>query len=418
MKEDLLDQVRHSVENEEYQYAIRQLMRIFAYEEINQESLQLYAYALRMVGDPISAEIIEQVLTDQHSAMNQMNLGLYFMREGLYECAITPLKKCIELYEGEPFFHLNIGITFLKLSRIPDAIRHLEFAFRVAQDQMAAYYLAYAFILMKNPVEARKYALHTDDKHREAIGKILKRFDNSQAINSYREWYFSQTGRILLRTSLETEQEFKEDIEKGLYTVLPLTNSRLIDTLSALQTILGTLGGTFQAYDRIGYLGSRSKPAAEIYAKIKKLPVVKADSEMITAGGILLFAADTNEIETQSDLIAKRQNTSILFSLTYDWTRDGTILPDVVGYMTQFSYLPWEPAISTDDQGTLVTVANTESDNLLDDAMLADLLTQVDFDFLGKLINFCQDRQVLIEVGGSQHELYQRQSPVSAVRYF
>jgi tetratricopeptide (TPR) repeat protein len=95
--------------------------------------------------------------------------GIVHREAGLYDRAIAASRRALELFPGHTNAHFHLGVTFIAMGRLDDAIRELELAARpsaVHNSRMEAY-LGYAYAAAGRTQDARNVLKELESHRRD-----------------------------------------------------------------------------------------------------------------------------------------------------------------------------------------------------------------------------------------------------------
>jgi TolB-like protein/DNA-binding winged helix-turn-helix (wHTH) protein len=116
-----------------------------------------------------------------------MDVATAYRAAGQFDKAVAEIRRGLEIVPGQPRGRFQLGVTFLFMGRLNDAIGELETAVKLSQGNLRFQaYLGYAYATARRPLDARR---------------ILKELESRA-----REQYVSSFGRALIYDALGEDE--------------------------------------------------------------------------------------------------------------------------------------------------------------------------------------------------------------------
>src|SRR5439155_15109962 len=95
--------------------------------------------------------------------------GVATRAAGQYDRAIAEFRRALEITPGRPRAHFQLGVTFLFIGRLNDAIGELETAVESAPggNERFQAYLGYAYAAARRPLDARRILNELESRARQ-----------------------------------------------------------------------------------------------------------------------------------------------------------------------------------------------------------------------------------------------------------
>jgi tetratricopeptide (TPR) repeat protein len=402
--EELLREAEQHLAGERYDLAVRHLHHALRFPEYHREVYEKYAFALRMLGDTRGAERVERVLTQPQRAESFFQLGSAFVEEGMYGQALAPLYRSYQLAPGEAAICYWLGYSLMKEFQLEKALLFMRRAYEKEPRLPMVYSMAYLYLLRGESEQADPFLLEMEKiVQREGEGterlKYLREFRErliAHPPKDIRDWHFVQYGTALLRVFHDDFPDVPEDPAHGRYMWVTLTYRQVAAALKALACLFESLE-TKTDYSSISYVSQEGAPLALALGEMLQLPV-SAFSPANAGRPEIVLAVHSEEVNRIARSCIDRPE-SLIFSLTVDWTRETVMLPDVIGYFAQVSFLPWQERLEFRENGAAVRVPADDRPPEQIAKEIRNEADKVEESFLSSIARYTLERNGLWKLG-------------------
>jgi tetratricopeptide (TPR) repeat protein len=353
--------------------ALTSLLDALTADPAHADSLEAASKLCRMLGATEDAVLFENLRQRPDDAEALYALGYRLVDQGRPDAAAAFFRRSLARLSNEPaqdptrvhivrrelayaeFLDRNFEGALRSLGAISlgDGLADAEVLdVRLLQSE-AALYLGRPDLCGQYLEEAEKSV--PDDPHRVRIDTVHAMLGRSRRWPQLkeaglREWHYIQHAGVLLKTA---GGYFEDGSRAGRFEVLELR----IDMVAFLLRRLADLA------QRLGIHWEVIVPASDLAAPMAHalagLLGVSAAADLTGREGRrgLLLAANAGELEPLCAGLARNRSSLHVFSLNLDWTRDNTLMPEMVGVLAQRVFLPWETRYSMDpDSGEMKEV--------------------------------------------------------------
>ncbi|GIM47351.1 hypothetical protein DNHGIG_29000 [Collibacillus ludicampi] len=423
--EAILKEVEQKFASERYNEGIRLLNRALRFPEYRREVYERYAFALRMLGRHQSADLFEQVLLQPRRADAFFQLGNRFIDEGMFGLALAPLYRCYQLAPKEAVVNYTLAYALMKEFQIEAALSFMRRAYEIEPLIHVIYSMAYLHLLLGNPEQADPYLLELDHKVRqEEEGmerlKYLREFRKrllAHPPKDIRDFHFAQYGTVLLRVFKDDFPHVQEDPAHGRYAVASFNYYQVASVLRAFQLLIETVV-TKPAYSYVVSVSQQGTPLALALSRMLAIPMIAFSDSPERSPGIIV-AVNSDEINEIARFYIDRPE-HLIFAFSVDWTRETAMLPDVIGYLAQLAFLPWQERLEIGENGEAVRLpADERSPVQLADEIMKQL-DQVEQSYVSALARYFKERQELWKLGLNTDRPRKRflvESPLGGARF-
>lgn len=345
---EYLQEAQAAYDKGEFQPALSRLSRGFQ-EDVDYKALyELAAECLEKLDAQEEKTLFIDALAAFERAEPFKNLGNHFMQYSYYGMARAFLEKATRLDPSDRELNHDIAITYARDFQIKRAIEVLEQEQEVG-DFWDIWFLSKLNIMADKPDGIERTlndlsgvldAAHNEDEvafARQKVSEVQEMLTKYQRFGQpkyhIRDWHFIQYGGVIL-DFFDDSEEF---VAGGRYVALWGSNEQVKRVAQKLKDFLDKAAVDIQ---KVQYLDDRGASILGLVIA-KELGVAAEIYEPETSAENCLVVA-THGSHYESEIFSNIRNGEILFALNHCWLESANISPDIVGFMSQTYYLPWE----------------------------------------------------------------------------
>jgi len=169
----------------------------------------------------------------------------------------------------------------------------------------------------------------------EEIRELLARFNQVQAPRIHiQDWQFIQYGSIMLDFFEDTE----DYVAGGRYVATWGSNQSIKELTNRLKIYLKAFNLDFEG---IRYLEGRNSEIIGLATAKEMALSSKVYNPEEDNKNCLIIAANSSDFNDYQEL-SKVKDGQLVFALNHSWLEAASITPDIIGFMSQSYYFPWD----------------------------------------------------------------------------
>lgn len=337
-------------EEGDFQQALQTLIYGFR-KDVNYYPLyELSAASLAQLGGDHEKYLFEEALRNFDSADPFIQLGTHFSSTGHYTLAQPFLEKALQLQPGDVDLAHDLAIAYARRFEVAKAVETLE-SVAASDDFWAYWFLVKCWLLNQQPDKARRgvaslqqYLRDYPDQEQFDIFE-LKVEELREAVERYqtipdpqmhiRDWQFIQYGSVILDYFDKDDDQY---VAGGRYVASWGSLQGLKENINALHAFIHHLSLSF---DGVRYVNDRhSAIVGMAIAGVLGLPAGVYHSEAPNRN-CLIVAGNSSALDQYDELRMVRDG-QLIYVLNHSWLENAYTTPDVIGFMSQSYYFPWE----------------------------------------------------------------------------
>jgi tetratricopeptide (TPR) repeat protein len=337
-------------ESSDYQGALRALSWGFR-KDVNYKPLYtLSVKALSMLEATQEATLFIEALNhfDQFEPFN--NLGTHFFDAERYDLSIPFLEKAILLDASMSDTAHDLALAYSRTFQIDKALEVLETNHHHENDFWSYWFWCKLRILNNMPdgIEealdelndilnqmANQQELEIPRQKVTEINEVLTRYHLiAKPMMHIRDWHFIQYGGAIL--------DYFEDsdtyVAGGRYVATWGSNESINIICHKLKIFLESIDFKVK---QVRYLDDKNSHIIGLIAsKALGLNAQRYDVDK-NSNNALIVGANTSDFDAHQEF-AQIKKGQILFSLNHNWLESAYLTPDIIGFMSQTYYFPWD----------------------------------------------------------------------------
>ena len=415
----------------DYQKALRTLSWGFI-KDINFKPLyELSAKILFKLGATEGKDLFENALNDFNEFESFNNLGTHFFNVGLYDLALPFLEKAIQIdYTKSDTAH-DLALAYSRRFQIDKAIGVLE-KNNHHQSDFWNYWFWCKLRILNNKPDGIEEALNEltavldQEKNQKNIEiarqkvnevkEMLKRYHLIDKPKQHiQDWHFIQYGGVILDYFDDPDEYEDEDeyVAGGRYVASWGSKEQIREISLKLKVFLDSVD---MKVERVKYLNDKSSHIIGIVIGEELCLNYQIYDSQENNENCLIVGANTSDFDDYQEL-AEIKRGQVIFSLNHNWLESAHLTPDIIGFMNQTYYFPWDGGgIKIVDAEKGLT-ERTEKDNREADEIATEILGLEDTKEIDeKILSFYKKhKEYLKAIGGIPSKLrynYMIESPV------
>ncbi len=279
-------------------------------------------------------DLYDDLEEEKHLPYAYFEAGFALIDARHFELAIMLLQKANELQPNDPIVKYELGFANMSLSRIPEAVKHFEDAFRISPDFDTVLNLSVCYVLTRNLAKAKELTARLtslakdSDEIREVNHRkmVLKRMEGLSVKKKLlaQDWLYALYGSVLL------SQKVHQDEDKAHKSIAEI-----------LLLLKGLLEGLSQEVEIIEYYNTQSRPLAKIFSELMELPMDSYKGPNRPEHCLLIMDWATDLIGPH-DVFIDNQDKRIIFAYALTKSEPLPLVPDIVGYLVDEPIMPWD----------------------------------------------------------------------------
>lgn len=398
--EELFQNAKEQFDKGEHEQAFHTLASAFRQDAHYKPLYQFASTCLAALGAQEEQALFENAVQNFNKAEPFNRLGSHFSSGGDYMIAQPFLKRALSLDASNVDTAHDLAIAYARRFAVKEAIEALE-SVNVHVDFWGLWFLAKLKILNSEINDASVFIMRlekafegeedSDENEipRLKVNELKDMLARHKTITSpqqhIRDWQFIQYGGAIL-DYFNSEDQY---VAGGRYVASWGSHQSIRETIGKLKDFLEALQVQIAG---VKFLPDRnSEIIGKAISKILNLPgsVLNADEENTNCLIVTADSASLNEYEFTA--IGKGQ---IVFALNHNWLQSAMVSPDIIGFMTQSYYYPWDGnGFKVVDEAS-GKFEKTEADNRSADEIAEDVVnTKYDAADISELISFYKERK-------------------------
>ena len=342
------DRAKQQFDNGNFQDALGALSWGF---QKDVDFLPLYELAvscLKKLEAEYESQLFEAVLNEPNSFESFNNLGLHFYEDGHYDLALPFLEKAVSIDSTKDDTAHSLAIVYSRRFQIEKAIETLEI--NNPQNDFWNYWFWCKLRILAGKTEGIEEGLNdlitlldqapnqTDvEVPRQKVEEVLEILHRYNLIKDPRQhiqdWHFIQYGNVIL----DYFEDSDDYVAGGRYVASWGSNQSIRQISEKLKILIQSLKLEIQ---QVLYLEDRDSKIIGILIGMVLGIKATAYHPGMNSSNSLVVSANSYDFDDHAELSEVRKG-QILFSLNHDWLRPAFISPDIVGFMSQSYYFPW-----------------------------------------------------------------------------
>lgn len=361
---ELYEDAVELVRRQKPRIALLKLLDLLVLDPGHEDALRATAKLTALLGDRETTQVLERVLETPEDVRALYELGYRFVTAGRPDVGAVFLSRCASQVPENELVQYELGYALFSARRYQDANTVLEAVIAAGElspsEQIDALLLLSESQVYVNRLEAAKESLDGTRsavpsaqqlERADALALLLGRASTlpDLAAADLRGWHYVQHGSILLR--LVRAEEVKG--ARGGRVLEASPGYAFTAAMLQLGALLSRRLGL--DYDDVFAASDLSVPLAVVVARSLGTEVHPFDPDQSERG--LLVAKEPGELRACQQRLADHGDLDI-FCLCLDWTRSQPFVPDMVGFFSRHSYLPWEERhrVSQDPAGVITGI--------------------------------------------------------------
>lgn len=408
--EELFQNAKQQFDKGEHQQAFQTLASAFREDADYKPLYQFATTCLAALGAEEEKTLFENALQNFNKAEPFSSLGSHFSSSGDYMIAQPFLKRALALDKSNTDTAHDLAIAYARRFSIREAIEALE-SVNVHVDFWALWFLAKCKILNNEINDASVFitrlekAFEGDDDSDETeiprlkvteLKEMLARHKTIASPQTHiRDWQFIQYGGVVLDCFDTGDDQY---VAGGRYVASWGSNESIADIAAKLKELIMALNIPVNA---VKFLPDRnSQIVGMVISKVLNLP-----GDMLSTNeeneSCLIVASDSASLnEYEFNTIGKGQ---IVFALNHNWLQSAMVSPDIIGFMTQSYYFPWDGNGFKMVDAEAGKFEKTEPDNRTDNEIADDIANiRVENSDNSDLLSFYRERREYLKGIGSK----------------
>jgi tetratricopeptide (TPR) repeat protein len=406
--------------------ALGALTHAFA-KDINFKPLyQLAADCLAALGGEYEQSIFENALQHFNDGQSFSTLGDYYYEMEHYHMAVSFYEKAVSLKATAEPLHHNLAVSYARQFQVAKA--HDLLNGLTTRDFWSVYFLYKCKILLnqtENVAQALDEMMVFLNGMEQQEGLAIPKQKVAELQEMYQrlltvekpeqhisEWHFIQYGSVVLDYF-----ESEDYVAGGRYVASWDSNESIKKNVQQLKFFLQQMGLSFST---VAVLNNRNAAiVGQVIAAELGIVFEYLDAENLPYNA-LIVAADSSEFNDWEQLTTIDHG-QVLYALNHNWLMPSVLSPDIIGFMSQAYYFPWNGGGLRMNEATN-EMEQTAEDNRSEDAIAADIIRLENVnDNSAEDYSFYLDRKTWLkgigEKAGSQRYNFMIESPVTGA-YF
>jgi tetratricopeptide (TPR) repeat protein len=375
---ELFLEARGKFNDGDHQQALQTLIYGFRKDVDYRPLYELSIACLDKMGGEEEKQLFEEALRNFDSADPFIQLGTHFSSTGHYMLVQPFLEKALQLKPGDVDAAHDLAIAYARRFDIPKAVAALE-SVPAETDFWAFWFLTKCWLLNSEPAKAAP-AIASMDRYLEQnpgeegfeilqlkveeLKEIAKRFRTIQQPQTHiRDWQYIQYGSAILDYFDEGDDK---DVAGGRYVASWGSLQGLRENINTLKAFADHLSLSFTG---IKYINDRHSAIIGLaIASIFGLPAAAYRSEADNSN-CLVVAGNTSSFDEFEELRTVGDGL-VIYALNHNWLQNSFVTPDIIGFMSQSYYFPWDVTLRVVDG----KVDEIPPDNRAEDEIVDELV--------------------------------------------
>jgi tetratricopeptide (TPR) repeat protein len=346
--EELFQNAIQQYEKGEHQQAFQTLASAFMLDADYKQLYQFACTCLAALGANEEKDLFNDAVANFNKAEPFNKLGSHFSSGGDYMIAQPFFKRALSLDQSNTDTAHDLAIAYARRFNIKEAIKALE-SVNVHVDFWALWFFAKCKILNNEINDASVFITRlekafdgeeNDDENeipRLKVTELKEMLERHKTIaepqQHIRDWQFIQYGGAIL-DYFDSEDQY---VAGGRYVASWGSHESIREIIEKLKDFITALQVRI---DAVKFLPDRnSEIVGKAISKVLNIrgSLLGADEQN---DNCLVVAADSASLnEYEFNYISKGQ---VLFALNHSWLQSAMTSPDIIGFMTQNYYYPWD----------------------------------------------------------------------------
>lgn len=334
--------------NNQFQDALKNIASGFEKDLDYKPLYELSAKCLEKIGAHDEAELFTKVIHAPNQFEPYKNLGTHFYESGYLNLALPFLERAVSIDSSNLDTVHDLALVYARRFQIEKAVKVLED--NHPQNDFWNYWFWCKLRILYGKTEGVEKALNelkaVLEKEKDTteiefpelkVNEVFEMLQRYNQINTpkkqIRDWHFIQYGGIILDYFDDSENY----VAGGRYVASWGSNEAIKIIILILKKYIEEL--SFQI-TKIAYINNRN---AEIIGRaigheLNLSTVLYTTNE--SNENTLIVGADSSDFNDFEELAIVKEG-QILFALNQCWLQSSAISPDIIGFMSQYYYYPW-----------------------------------------------------------------------------